>query len=187
MVQRGLSGADGTATARNERRDPSGSRLCRLPGGTAASKDPRACLQHPRAAVGPQRTTYHQGTPASTRTARQSSPSTPQTTDFGPFFVRWANYFAHRTPPGATLKPMTPLQPLTQASMKPPSPLRTPEQQPLKPTTPLQPKNAPQTPMPHPQRRQGFQLGLSRRPQRRRRCQTTGPAVPAGPSGDAHD
>ena len=173
MVQRGLSGADGAATARNERRDPSGSRLCRLPGGTAASKDPRACLQHPRAAVGPQRTTYHQGTPASTRTARQSSPSTPQTTDFGPFFVRWANYFAHRTPPVATLKPMTPLQPLTQASMKPPSPLRTPEQQPLKPTTPLQPNNAPQTPMPH--------------PQRRRRCQTTGPAVPAGPSGDAHD
>ena len=43
----------------------------------------------------------------------------------------------------ATLKPMTPLQPLTRASMKPPSPLLTPDQQPLKPTTPQQPKNAP--------------------------------------------
>ena len=40
----------------------------------------------------------------------------------------------------ATLKPMTPLQPLMQASMKPPSPMLTPEQQPLKPPSPLQPK-----------------------------------------------
>ncbi|QCT34568.1 cupin [Schaalia odontolytica] len=52
----------------------------------------------------------------------------------------------------ATLQIMTPLQPLMQASMKPPSPLRTPEQQPLKPTTPLQPKNALKTPVSHPQR-----------------------------------
>ena len=41
----------------------------------------------------------------------------------------------------ARLKPMTPLRPLMQASVKPPSPLFTHEQQPLKPTTPLQPKN----------------------------------------------
>ena len=37
--QRRLSSADGTAAARNERRDPSGSRLCRIPGensGTSA-------------------------------------------------------------------------------------------------------------------------------------------------------
>ena len=87
----------------------------------------------------------------------------------------------------ATMKPMTPLQPQMQASMKPPSPLRAPEQHPLKPPSPLRPKTAPKSPVSHPQRRQGFQLGLSRRPQRRRRCQTTGPAVPAGPSGDAHD
>ena len=39
------------------------------------------------------------------------------------------------------------------ATMKPPSPLRAPEQQPLKPMTPLQPKNAPKTPISHPQRR----------------------------------
>ena len=69
----------------------------------------------------------------------------------------------------ATLKPMTPLQPLIQASMKPPSPLHAPEQQPLKPPSPLQPKNAPKTPISHPQRRWRFQLGLSLREQRRRR------------------
>ena len=72
---------------------------------------------------------------------RKTSPSTLQTTDFRPFFVRWANFFAltptirpsranffaHRTPPAATMQPMTPPQPLMQASMKPPSPLRAPE------------------------------------------------------------
>ena len=67
----------------------------------------------------------------------------------------------------ATLKPMTPLQPLIQASMKPPSPLHAPEQQPLKPPSPLQPKNAPKTPISHPQRRWGFQLRLALREQRR--------------------
>ena len=100
-----------------------------------------------------------------------------------------ANFFAHRTPPVATLQPMTPLQPLMQASMKPPSPLHAPEQQPLKPTTPLQPKNTPKTPISQPQRRRRFQSRLGRRPQRRcrfqphtgtstqrrRRFQTTGP------------
>ena len=101
------------------------------------------------------------------RLVRRNSSSTPQTTDFRPFFVRRANFFAltptirpsranffaHRTPPAATMQPMTPPQPLMQASMKPPSPLRAPEKQPLKPTTPLQPKNAPKTPISHPQRR----------------------------------
>jgi len=48
---------------------------------------------------------------------------------------------------------MTPLQPLMQASVKPPSPLLAPEQQPLKPVTPLLPKNTPKTPISHPQRR----------------------------------
>ena len=57
-------------------------------------------------------------------------------------------FFAHFEPAGrtfsrtgrsdvATLKPMTPLQPLMRASMTPPSPLRAPKQRPLKPTTPL--------------------------------------------------
>ena len=69
----------------------------------------------------------------------------------------------------ATLKPMTPLQPLIQASMKPPSPLLAPKQRPLRPPSPLQPKNAPKTPISHPQRRWGFQLRLALREQRRRR------------------
>ena len=85
----------------------------------------------------------------------------------------------------ATMQPMTPLRPLVQASMKPPSPLHAleqqplkppspllaPEQRPLKPPSPLQPKNAPKTPISHPQRRWRFQLGLSLREQRRRRFQ----------------
>ena len=69
------------------------------------------------------------------------------------------------------MKPTTPLQPLIQASVKPPSPMLAPEQHPLKPTTPMQPKNAPKTPISHPQRRWRFQSRLSRRPQRRCRFQ----------------
>ena len=72
----------------------------------------------------------------------------------------------------AALKPTTPLQPLTQATVKPPSPLLTPEQQPLKPTTPLQPKNTPKTPISHPQRRHRFQLKLDLREQRRQGFQS---------------
>ena len=56
-----------------------------------------------------------------------------------------------------TVKPTTPLQPLIQASVKPTSPMLAPEQHPLKPTTPMQPKNAPKTPISHPQRRWRFQ------------------------------
>ena len=83
----------------------------------------------------------------------------------------------------ATLKPMTPLQPLMQTNVKPPSPMLAPKQRPLKPPSPLrplmqanvkppsplQPKNAPKTPISHPQRRCRFQLGLGLREQRRRR------------------
>ena len=67
----------------------------------------------------------------------------------------------------ARLKPMTPLQPLTQASVKPPSPLLAPKQQPLKPVAPLQPKNTSKTPISHPQRRRRFQAKLSLHEQRR--------------------
>ena len=79
-----------------------------------------------------------------------------------------------------TVKPTTPLQPLMQTSVKPPSPMLAPEQHPLKPTTPLQPKNAPKTPNSHPQRRYRFQMRLSLCPQRRWRFQTTGPHRHAG-------
>ena len=59
----------------------------------------------------------------------------------------------------ATLKPMTPLQPLLQTNVKPASP--------------LQPKNAPKSPISHPQRRRRFQPAHLTFPQRRRRFQTT--------------
>ena len=60
-----------------------------------------------------------------------------------------------------------------QTNVKPPSPLLAPKQRPLKPPSPLQPKNAPKTPISHPQRRWRFQLRLGLREQRRRRFQTT--------------
>ena len=81
----------------------------------------------------------------------------------------------------ATMQPMTPPQPLMQASTKPPSPLHAPKQQPLKPRTPLQPKNTPKTPISHPQRRWRFQLRHGLRPQRRQGFQTTGPPGLQGP------
>ena len=78
------------------------------------------------------------------------------------------------------MKPTTPLQPLIQAGVKPPSPMLAPEQHPLKPTTPMQPKNAPKTPNSHPQRRCRFHLRLGLCPQRRWRFQATGPHRHAG-------
>ena len=53
------------------------------------------------------------------------------------------------------------------ATLKPPSPLHAPNKGPLKPSSPLQPKNTPQTPISHPQRRRRFQLRLGLREQRR--------------------
>ena len=148
----------------------------------------RACLRRSRATAGPRKNSPC--TPPPAAFPRKTSPGTPENTNFGPFFVRRANFFAltptirpsranffaHRTPPMGTLKPMTPLRALMQASMKPPSPMLAPEQQPLKPTTPMQPKNAPKTPTSRLQRRHRFQLGLGRRPQRRCRFQTSGPS-----------
>ena len=62
-----------------------------------------------------------------------------------------------------------------------------PNKGPLKPASPLHPKTAPESPISHPQRRQGFQLRLSLREQRRQGFHTTGTpglqgltAIPAG-------
>ena len=65
---------------------------------------------------------------------------------------------------------------LRRGTLKPTTPMLAPEQQPLKPATPLQPKDAPKTPISHPQRRRRFQSRLGRHPQRRQGFQTTGPA-----------
>ena len=80
-----------------------------------------------------------------------------------------------------TVKPTTPLQPLTWASMKPPSPLLAPEQQPLKPVAPLQPKNTPKTPISHPQRRWQFHTHTDTSEQRRQGFQTHRATSPAAP------
>ena len=47
---------------------------------------------------GPSSTHPRKSSPSATpppALSRKYSPSTPQTADFGPFFVRWANFFAH--------------------------------------------------------------------------------------------
>ena len=74
-----------------------------------------------------------------------------------------------------TVKPTTPLQPLIQSGVKPPSPMLAPEPHPLKPTTPMRPKNAPKTPNSHAQRRWRFQSHAGTHKQRRYRFQTTTP------------
>ena len=52
------------------------------------------------------------------------------------------------------------------ATLKPTTPLLAPNKGALKPASPLRPKNAPKTPISHPQRRWRFQWRLGRRPQR---------------------
>ena len=118
---------------------------------------------------------------------RRSSPSAPENSVFRPFWACRANFFAltHRSGRAgriisrtghshvATLKPMTPLQPLMRANAKPPSPLLASEQRPLKPTTPLQPQNARKTPISHPQRRRRFQPHTRTSEQRRHSFQAT--------------
>ena len=104
---------------------------------------------------------------------RKSSPNAPENSVFRPFWACGANFFALTHTSGRagrtfsrtghshvpTLKPMTPLQPLMQASMKPP--------------TPLQPKNARNTASFRPQRRWRFQPHARTSEQRRRRFQLT--------------
>ena len=61
------------------------------------------------------------------------------------------------------------------ATVKPTTPLHAPNKGPLKPPSPLHPKNAPKTPISHPQRRWRFQSHTGTSEQRRRWFQTTGP------------
>ena len=124
------------------------------------------------------------------RSRYKTRPTRLKTAFFGRFGLAGRTFSRTGHRHVATMQPMTPLQPLMQASVKPPSPMLAPEQQALKPTTPLQPKNALKTPISHPQRRQGFQSRLGRRPQRRRWFQTTRPsglqdpdAIPVGGCG----
>ena len=95
-------------------------------------------------------------TPPPAAFPRKNSHSTPENANLGHFSCAGRTF--SRTGHGhvPTLKPITPLQPLMQASMKPPAPLLAPKQRPLKPATPLQPKNARKTASFRPQRRRRF-------------------------------
>ena len=95
------------------------------------------------------------------RTGRTFSRSRPQSGPAGRTFSRTGYGDV------ATLKPTTPLHPLMLANVKPPSPLLAPNKGPLKPPSPLQPKNTPNTPISHPQRRWQFQQAHHTDPQRR--------------------
>ena len=69
---------------------------------------------------------------------RKSSPSTPKNADFGPFWVRRANFFALTPTPSRAGRTFSRTRHSTMAT--------------LKPTTPLRPKNASKTPVSHPRR-----------------------------------
>ena len=104
---------------------------------------------------------------------RKSSPSTPKNADFGPFWVRRANFFALTPTPSRAGRTFSRTRHSTMAT--------------LKPTTPLRPKNAPKTPVSHPRRRHRFQPHTGTNSQRRQGFQRTEPpglrglaAVPVG-------
>ena len=74
---------------------------------------------------------------------RKSSPSTPKNADFGPFWVRRANFFALTPTPSRAGRTFSRTRHSRMAT--------------LKPTTHQRPKNAPKTPVSHPRRRHRFQ------------------------------
>ena len=125
----------------------------------------------PVAVVGWQARNSSPGTPLQRPTREKVRPARQKTPILGHYEHAGRTFSRSHPPPDhagrtfsrtgrtevVTVKPTTPLQPLIQASVKPPSP--------------MQAKNAPKTPNFHPQRRCQFQLRLGRRPQRRQRFQ----------------
>ena len=99
--------------------------------------------------------------PAFSGSPRKSSPSTPKNADFGPFWVRRANFFALTPTPSRAGRTFSRTRHSTMAT--------------LKPTTPLRPKNAPKTPVSHPRRRHRFQPHAGTSSQRRQGFQRTEP------------
>ena len=116
-------------------------------------------------------------------TREKTRPTRLKTAFFGRFGLAGRTFSRTGHSHVATMQPMTPLQPLTRASVKPPSPMLAPKQRPLKPPSPMQPlmqanvkppspmqpKNASKTPISHPQRRWRFQPHTRTSKQRRRR------------------
>ena len=144
---------------------------CRIPGGAEACEPACAARGRPRA-----REKTRPAHPLQLHFREKLRPARHKTPILGHFSCAGRTFSRAGHRHVAMMQPMTPLQPLMQASVKPPSPMLAPEQQPLKPTTPMQPKNAPKTPSSRLQRRWRFQSRLGRRPQRRCRFQTSGPS-----------
>ena len=111
----------------------------------------------PVAVVGWQARNSSPGTPLQRPTREKVRPARQKTPILGHYEHAGRTFSRTGRTEVVTVKPTTPLQPLIQASVKPPSP--------------MQAKNAPKTPNFHPQRRCQFQLRLGRRPQRRQRFQ----------------
>ena len=84
---------------------------------------------------------------------------------------RRANFFVLTHTSGHAARTFSRTRRDNVATLKPTTPLLTPNKGALKPASPLHPKNAPKTPISHPQRRWRFQLRLDLRPQRRWRFQ----------------
>ena len=71
--------------------------------------------------------------------------------------MHWANFFAPTRRNTAAGRQISRTACRNTATLKPTPPPLTPNKGPLKPPSPLRPKNAPKTPISHPQRRRWFQ------------------------------
>ena len=125
-----------------------------------------------------------------TACAGQNSPCSQEMAQFDAFCPRMANFLPLSPPTSHAGRTFSCARHDNIATLKPTTPLLTPNRGPLKPASPLQPKNAPKTPISHPQRRHRFQPHTDTSKQRRRRFQTTDPAglqgqaaVPVGDGG----
>ena len=138
-----------------------------------------------------------QNSPSTSRTTPlpgQNSPCSPKMAQFDAFCPRRANFLPLSPPTSHAGRTFSRARHDNIATLKPTTPLLTPNRGPLKPASPLHPKNAPKTPISHPQRRHRFQPHTDTSKQRRRRFQTTDPAglqgqaaVPVGDCGARPD
>ena len=129
-----------------------------------------------------------------TACAGQNSPCSPKMAQFDAFCPCRANFLPLSPPTSHAGRTFSCARHDNIATLKPTTPLLTPNRGPLKPASPLHPKNAPKTPISHPQRRHRFQPHTDTSKQRRRRFQTTDPAglqgqaaVPVGDCGARPD
>ena len=101
-------------------------------------------------------------------------PASVKTPILGCFERAGRTFSRSRPPSGHAGRTFSRTRRNNMATLKPTTPLRVPEQQPLKPPSPLHPKNAPKTPISHPQRRRRFQPTTGTSEQRRQGFQAIG-------------